>query len=56
MKIFLNTFTIIATVLLISTSLVYAGEVTIPHKFIAGEKAMAEEVNANFSKVKKSRG
>jgi len=52
MKIFINTFTTITTVLLMSSSLVFAGEMTIPHEFIAGEKAVAEEVNANFSRVK----
>ena len=41
----------ISNVLLIISALSWAGEVTIPHEFVSGEKAVAAEVNENFDAV-----
>lgn len=41
----------ILSLLVLTNTLSWAGEVTIPNEFVSGEKAVAAEVNANFDAV-----
>ena len=50
-KMLINTYTAMTMVLLLTACFVHAGEVSIPYEFVAGEKAMAGEVNSNFSEL-----
>ncbi len=51
MKIFIKSFTALVIVLLSSVSIAYAAELTKPHTFTSGEKAVASEVNENFDVI-----
>ncbi len=52
MKAFISELTALAVVVLSSICVVNTGKVTIPHEFNVGEKAVAAEVNENFSAAK----
>ena len=51
MKALIGEIVVVGVVLLLSLSPANAGEVIIPYEFTSGEKAMAEEVNSNFSEL-----